>query len=99
MAAAISFRAVWILAVRRPSVVWKLRCSGGGGAYAPDGSPVEVYRLMRPHREPELIHSVLPEGCEILELGCGAGRITHALLALGHPVTAVDQSFEMLSHV
>ena len=36
---------------------------------------------------------------EILELGCGAGRITHALLALGRRVTAVDMDPEMLEHI
>jgi len=49
--------------------------------------------------EADLLHSALPSGCEVLELGCGAGRITHGLLALGHRVVAVDQSAEMLSHV
>ena len=49
--------------------------------------------------EAELLHSALPSGCDVLELGCGAGRITHGLLALGHRVVAVDQSAEMLSHV
>lgn len=34
-----------------------------------------------------------------MELGCGAGRITHRLVALGHRVTAVDESAEMLRHV
>lgn len=69
------------------------------GAVTRDGSPVEVYRALPPGRAPELIHSAVPEGCEILELGCGAGRTTHALIALGHRVTAVDESPEMLSHV
>src|SRR5438093_6907399 len=38
-------------------------------------------------------------GSSILELGCGAGRVTHPLVALGHPVVAVDESPEMLAHV
>ncbi len=66
---------------------------------APDGSPIEVYRRLPPTGEPELIHGALPDGCEILELGCGAGRVTHPLVALGHPVTAVDESPAMLAHV
>lgn len=45
------------------------------------------------------MHGAVPEGAEILELGCGAGRLTHPLVALGHPVVAVDQSEEMLRHV
>jgi SAM-dependent methyltransferase len=69
------------------------------GPTAPDGSPVELYCLLRPAGEPDLVHRALPPGAEILELGCGAGRLTHALQALGHPVVAVDQSPEMLAHV
>jgi len=38
-------------------------------------------------------------GAWILELGCGAGRVTGPLVALGHPVVAVDESPEMLAHV
>ena len=66
---------------------------------APDGSPVELYARMPSFGEPELVHDALPEGTDILELGAGAGRITHRLLELGHPVIAVDESAEMLSHV
>lgn len=35
----------------------------------------------------------------MLELGCGAGRITRPLVAMGHPVVAVDDSAAMLAHV
>jgi SAM-dependent methyltransferase len=42
---------------------------------------------------------VIPPGAEVLDLGCGVGRIAHALIALGHPVVAVDESAEMLTHV
>jgi SAM-dependent methyltransferase len=66
---------------------------------APDGSPVDLYAILPPLGEPELLHDSIPAGAEILELGCGTGRITHGLVALGHPVVAVDQSSEMLSHV
>ncbi|HEY7295719.1 MAG TPA: class I SAM-dependent methyltransferase, partial [Dehalococcoidia bacterium] len=66
---------------------------------APDGSPVGLYALLPPDGEPELIHAAVTPGRELLELGCGAGRITHPLLALGHPVVAVDQSAAMLAHV
>jgi SAM-dependent methyltransferase len=68
-------------------------------ATAPDGSPVGLYATLAPLGEPELIHDAVPPSAEILELGCGAGRITHELIALGHPVTAVDNSTEMLAHV
>lgn len=58
-----------------------------------------LYALLPPDGEPELIHAAIPPGCAVLELGCGAGRITHPLLRLGHPVVAVDQSAAMLAHV
>ena len=41
----------------------------------------------------------MPPGASILELGAGAGRVTHPLVALGHPVVAVDESAEMLARV
>lgn len=60
------------------------------------GAPVDLYRLLEPADEPELIDRELPEGAEILELGCGSGRITHALIGLGRRVVAVDMDPEML---
>jgi SAM-dependent methyltransferase len=66
---------------------------------APDGSPVALYARLPPLGEPELIHEAVPAGAEILELGAGAGRVTHPLLALGHAVVAVDNSKEMLALV
>jgi SAM-dependent methyltransferase len=66
---------------------------------APDGSPVDLYPLLPPGDAPALIHGTLRAGASILELGSGAGRLTHALLELGLPVTAVDQSAAMLANV
>jgi SAM-dependent methyltransferase len=63
---------------------------------APDGSPVVLYARLPALGEPELIHDAVPPGAEILELGAGAGRVTHPLLELGHAVVAVDNSEEML---
>jgi SAM-dependent methyltransferase len=71
----------------------------GSGHYAPDGSPVELYARLAAGDEPRIIHEAVPPGAALLELGCGAGRITHPLVALGHPVVAVDNSPEMLEHV
>ena len=65
----------------------------------PDDSPVGLYLAIGTDGEPELIHSVIPEGATVLDLGSGVGRITHPLMALGHPVVAVDESAEMLVHV
>jgi SAM-dependent methyltransferase len=64
--------------------------------HAPDGSPVLLYAALEPLGEPEIVHDAIPERAEILELGAGAGRITRELVALGHPVVAVDQSQAML---
>jgi len=69
------------------------------GAVAPDGSPVELYLSLPSFGEPEIVHAAIPAGATILELACGVGRMTHELVRLGHPVTAVDESLEMLAHV
>jgi SAM-dependent methyltransferase len=49
--------------------------------------------------EPAIVHAAIPARAGILELGAGAGRVTHRLLELGHPVVAVDESAEMLARV
>lgn len=69
------------------------------GAVTPDGSPVLLYRRLPPGSEATVIDGVVPRHATILELGAGAGRITHALVDLGHRVVAVDQSPEMLRWV
>lgn len=66
---------------------------------APDGSPVEVYERLPELGEGEIVASVLAAGASVLELGCGAGRITRQLVRLGYRVTAVDESPEMLANV
>src|SRR6266498_5836608 len=71
----------------------------GPGVITPDGCSVEFYAALTPASEPPIIHAAIPEGASILELGAGAGRVTHALLALGHQVVAVDESPEMLERV
>ena len=64
-----------------------------------DGCAVDFYARMTAMGEPEIVHAAIPPGSSVLELGCGTGRITHPLVALGHPVVAVDESPEMLAHV
>jgi SAM-dependent methyltransferase len=66
---------------------------------APDGSPVGLYARLPESGEGEVVAAVLPAGASLLELGCGAGRITRQLVRLGYRVTAVDESQEMLAHV
>ncbi|MFB4425273.1 class I SAM-dependent methyltransferase [Streptomyces sp. QL37] len=71
----------------------------GPGAITPDGCAVELYARLSVGSEPEVIASVLRPGASVLELGCGAGRVTHPLVALGFDVTAVDESAQMLERV
>jgi SAM-dependent methyltransferase len=67
------------------------------GDVAPDGSPVAFYRRLPATGEPELIHAAIPAGATVLDLGCGPGRIAGPLVALGHPVTGVDDGAGMIA--
>jgi Methylase involved in ubiquinone/menaquinone biosynthesis len=66
---------------------------------APDGSPVLLYLALPGHEDAAVIHTAVPPGAAILELGCGVGRVTRHLAQLGHRVTGVDNSVEMMAHV
>ena len=69
----------------------------GPGPITNDGCAVEFYALLPTFGEPEIVHAAVPAGASVLELGCGTGRILRPLAALGHPVTGVDDSPEMLA--
>ena len=71
--------------------------SAGAGPSAPDGSPVELFALLPPGPVPALISAAVRPGGDILDLGCGAGRMAGPLVALGHRVVGVDQSPDMLA--
>jgi SAM-dependent methyltransferase len=71
----------------------------GPGVITPDGCAVEFYARLPVLGEPEIVHAAVPSDASILELGCGTGRILKRLAALGHPVTGVDESPEMLAHL
>ncbi|MFH9426138.1 class I SAM-dependent methyltransferase [Streptomyces sp. NPDC017529] len=71
----------------------------GPGAFTPDGNAVELYSRLPAGAEPEVIARVVPPGASILELGAGAGRLTHVLLERGYRVVAVDESEEMLRRI
>src|SRR3954469_14128384 len=71
----------------------------GPGAIAPDGCAVDLYRRLPVRNEPAIIASAVPPPARLLELGCGAGRGTTALVAMGYEVTAVDESAAMLANV
>ncbi|MFF0465299.1 class I SAM-dependent methyltransferase [Streptomyces mexicanus] len=49
--------------------------------------------------EPDVVERAVPARAGVLELGCGAGRVTHPLLRRGFTVTAVDESPHMLERV
>ncbi|MGE5291315.1 MAG: class I SAM-dependent methyltransferase [Micromonosporaceae bacterium] len=69
----------------------------GPGEITPDGCAVEFYALLPTMGEPPIVHSAVPEGASILELGCGTGRLLRPLAELGHPVFGVDESPAMLA--
>ncbi|MEV5984206.1 class I SAM-dependent methyltransferase [Streptomyces sp. NPDC052051] len=71
----------------------------GPGAITPDGCAVDLYTRLPVRDEPDIIAAAVPPGARILELGCGVGRVTHALLDRGFTVTAVDESPQMLERV
>ncbi len=64
-----------------------------------DGSPLAMYLALPAGDAPMIVHDAVPFGSTILELGSGPGRLTRVLVALGHEVTAVDDSAEMLEHI
>ena len=71
----------------------------GPGAITPDGCAVELWARLPIGNEPDIIAGAVPAGARILELGSGAGRMTHPLIERGFAVTAVDESPEMLQLV
>ena len=56
----------------------------------PDGCAVDFYARITARGEPEIVHDAAGPGASVLELGCGAGRITHPLLAPGWFAAAAD---------
>lgn len=71
----------------------------GPGEFTPDGCAVELYERLPVGDEPEVIARAVPAGARILELGSGAGRVTHPLVERGFDVTAVDESAGMLARI
>ena len=70
-----------------------------GEAVTRDGCSVELYRRLPYRGDIKAFAEHVPAGCSLLELGCGAGRMTQPLLDTGYRVTAVDNSPAMLDHV
>ncbi|GAA1577840.1 hypothetical protein GCM10009789_34150 [Kribbella sancticallisti] len=71
----------------------------GPGVISPDGSPIELYLQAEARGEDQLINAAIAPRSSILELGCGTGRITRPLVALGHQVLAVDESADMVAQI
>ena len=71
----------------------------GPGDFSPDGCAVDLYARLPAEDEPEIIAAAVPPPATLLELGCGAGRVTRELTRLGYEVTAVDESAAMLARV
>lgn len=67
---------------------------------APDGSPVELYRRL-PERndEAQLIDEMLGQPGEVLDLGCGTGRLAEPLCRAGHRVVGIDDEPAMLDEL
>jgi 2-polyprenyl-3-methyl-5-hydroxy-6-metoxy-1,4-benzoquinol methylase len=47
----------------------------------------------------DLLSTILPEGCKVVDFGCGDGRVAIPLAALGYEVTAADGSQAMLDRI
>jgi SAM-dependent methyltransferase len=71
----------------------------GPGEITGAGCAVDFYALLPPFGEAEIVHSAVPEGASIQELGCGTGRILRPLAGLGHQVLGVDDSRAMLARI
>ena len=75
-----------------------VRFSGSGpGVQARDGCSVELYRRLPYLGELEGLRALFPAGTQVVELGCGTGRLSRRLLEWGSRVTAVDNCPEMLA--
>jgi SAM-dependent methyltransferase len=71
----------------------------GPGDITPDGCAVDLYLRLPVENEPDVIVAAAPPPATLLELGCGAGRVTGPLTERGYAVTAVDESPAMLDRV
>ena len=71
----------------------------GPGVQTRDGCSVDLYRRLPYMGEFSEIENELRKHCDVLELGCGTGRLSRRLLELGLQVAGVDESSEMLAHM
>ncbi|BBX98171.1 class I SAM-dependent methyltransferase [Mycobacterium lacus] len=73
--------------------------AGDASVIAADGTLVEIYRRLPSLGEVEHIRSLLTPNSSVLDLGAGTGRIADPLAQIGHRVTAVDDSPDMLANI
>jgi SAM-dependent methyltransferase len=66
---------------------------------APDGSPVAVYLAVPPEPAFTPVLDHLAADASVLDLGCGAGRLTNLLARPGRDVWGVDESPAMLARL
>lgn len=71
----------------------------GPGLQTPDGCSVELYALLPYLDDLGPVRAAFGTGSTVLELGCGAGRLTRKLIEWGFSVTAVDESEAMLAEL
>ena len=62
------------------------------------GVSEEAYRASG-EAQAELLATVLPKGCRVVDFGCGDGRVAAPLRALGYEVTGADGSEAMLARL
>ncbi|WP_265443575.1 class I SAM-dependent methyltransferase [Flexivirga meconopsidis] len=79
------------MSVRHSHVVGR-----GPGRMTPDGCPIDLWTALPAGEIPALLESAIRPAGSVLDLGAGAGRLAHPLVAAGHSVTAVDESLDML---
>lgn len=64
------------------------------------GSVADAYERARPGYPDDAVRWLAGGApCDVLDLGAGTGKLTRSLAALGHRVTAVEPSPEMLEHL
>ncbi|MER7507068.1 class I SAM-dependent methyltransferase [Streptomyces lavendulae] len=62
------------------------------------GISEDAYRISG-ENQAALLSTILPEGCKVVDFGCGDGRVAIPLAALGYEVTGADGSQAMLDRL
>jgi 2-polyprenyl-6-hydroxyphenyl methylase/3-demethylubiquinone-9 3-methyltransferase len=71
----------------------------GHGWVSADDHPIALLRAENRVRNPwisRIVDQHFPEGADVLDVGCGAGFLTHTLAAAGHRPTGLDLSSSSL---